>query len=143
MKRLAVLMLAFVALLSCRRAEEVPFVELHHYFFNQGREIPADPRIDSAVEFAELFGMAAVMGTDGQPTPVDFEKEFVIAVVYPVTDNLTELAPESLRIVDGKLVFAYDETVGEKQTWSMQPVLLVKVDRQFIQYPVELEKITQ
>ena len=142
MKKLAVFALAIVALLSCQRVEEIPFVELQHYFFNQGREIPADPKIDSADEFTELFGMAAVMGTDGQPTPVDFEKEFVIAVVCPVTDLLTELAPESLRKTDGKLVFAYSEKVGEKQTWSMRPVLLVKVDRQY-ECPVELEKIVQ
>lgn len=142
MKRLAVFALAFVALLSCQRVEEVPFVELHHYFFNHGLELPADPKIDSAEEFAELFGMAAVMGTDGQPTSVDFEKEFVIAVVCPVTDLLTELAPESLRKADGKLVFTYSEKIGEKQTWSMQPVLLVKVDRQY-ECPVELERIVQ
>ena len=75
--------------------------------------------------------MAPVMGEGGKPTPVDFGKEFVIAVVYPVTEYHTELDPESLRQENGELVFTCEETVGEKQSWSMQPVLLVKVSRKY------------
>lgn len=32
---------------------------------------------------------------------------------------------------NGELVFTYSETVGEKQSWSMQPILLVKVSRKY------------
>jgi len=83
------------------------------------------------------------MGADGQPTPVDFGKEFVIAVVNPVTEFHTSLASESLQKTGGQLVFTYAETVGDKQTWTMQPVLLVKVDRQHETETVRLEKITR
>ena len=80
------------------------------------------------------------MGKDGQPTSIDFDQEFVIAVVNPVTDRLTELTPESLREENGELVFTYHETIGERQSWTMQPVLLVKVDRKYKTDRVRLDK---
>lgn len=131
MKRLLLLLAGIAALVSCKGPMDVPYSELEHYFFKNGQAIPDNPKIDTEEAFASLFGMAPVMGEGGKPTPVDFGKEFVIAVVYPVTEFHTELDPESLRLENGELVFTCDETVGEKQSWSMQPVLLVKVSRKY------------
>lgn len=131
MKRLLLLLAGIAALVSCKGPMDVPYSELEHYFFKNGQAIPDNPKIDTEEAFASLFGMAPVMGEGGKPTPVDFGKEFVIAVVYPVTEFYTELDPESLRLENGELVFTCDETVGEKQSWSMQPVLLVKVSRKY------------
>jgi hypothetical protein len=131
MKRLLLLLAGIAALVSCKSPMDVPYSELDHYFFKNGQAVPDNPKIDTEEAFASLFGMAPVMGEGGKPTPVDFGKEFVIAVVYPVTEFHTELDPESLRLENGELVFTCDETVGEKQSWSMQPVLLVKVSRKY------------
>ena len=131
MKRLLLLLAGIAALVSCKGPMDVPYSELEHYFFKNGQAIPDNPKIDTEEAFASLFGMAPVMGEGGKPTPVDFSKEFVIAVVYPATEFHTELDPESLRLENGELVFTCDETVGEKQSWSMQPVLLVKVSRKY------------
>lgn len=129
-----------MALASCTGTSEVPFTELDHYFFMNGREIPQNPKIDTAEEFADLFGAAAVMGEGGQPTPVDWAHEFVIAVVYPVIDFAAEIAPESLVLTDGELVFTYTETMGEPQSWTMRPLLLVKVDRKYEAEIVRLDR---
>lgn len=142
------LVTAFIERYSCsqpscsqpQNCTEVPFTKLNRYFFKNGQTIPDNPKINTAEEFAQLFGMATVMGENGKPEPVDFEKEFVIAVVLPVTDVHTELVPVSLKVADGKLVFKYEERIGDKQTWSMQPLLLIKVSRQYEQPAVELEK---
>ncbi len=107
MKRTLLILASLVALVSCKGPSDVPFTELDHYFFKNGQAIPDNPKIDSEEAFNALFGMAAVMGTDGQ------------------------------------LVFTYAETVGDKQTWTMQPVLLVKVDRRFEAGTVRLEKKTR
>lgn len=131
MKRLLLLLAGIAALVSCKGPMDVPYSELDHYFFKNGQAVPDNPKIDTEEAFASLFGMAPVMGEGGKPTPVDFGKEFVIAVVYPVTEFHTELDPESLRLENGELVFTCDETVGEKQSRSMQPVLLVKVSRKY------------
>ena len=140
MKRIIPIVVSFLSVLSCSQATSIPYEEVKNYFFRNDAAVPENPKIDSAEQFGALFGAAAFMGKGGKPTPVDFDKEFVIAVVNPITDCLTELAPESLTREGGALVFAYRETVGEKQTWSMQPVLLVKVDRKYETESVRLSK---
>ena len=120
-----------MALVSCTDPKDVPYTELEHYFFKNGQDMPDNPKIDSEEGFVSLFGMAPILGESGKPTPVDFEKEFVIAVVNPVTAFNTEVKPESLRMENGELVLTYNETVGEKQSWLMQPILLVKVSRKY------------
>ena len=139
MKRVLLFLASIMALVSCKGPSNVPYTELDHYYFKNGQDIPGNPKLDTEEAFASLFGMAPVMGESGKPTPVDFSKEFVIAVVYPVTEYHTELAPESLCLENGELVFTYTETVGEKQSWSMQPILLVKVSRK---YETETVRIT-
>jgi len=143
MREIILLLAAFLSFVSCRRSSDIPFEEVRNYFFRNDAEIPENPVIDIAGQFEALFGAAAFMGKNGQVTPVDFDKEFVIAVVNPVTDCSTELAPESLRKVDGELVFSYNETIGERQSWTMQPVLLVKVDRKYRMDSVRLERRLQ
>ena len=141
MNRLTALLAGILTVASCGGLKDIPFTQLDHYFFKNGQEIPDDPKIDSEEEFSALFGMAAVMGKDGMPTPVDFSKGFVIAVVKPVTDQFTELSPVSLQMSGGELVFTYSETTGERMTWSMQPLLLVKADRRYGTAPVRLVKL--
>lgn len=143
MRRVILFIVAVLSFASCRQASEIPFEEVKNYFFRNDAEIPENPVIDSSEQFEELFGAAAFMGKDGQPTPVDFNREFLIAVVNPVTDCSTELVPESLRKEDGELVFTYQETIGERQSWTMQPVLLVKVDRKYRAEAVRLERRLQ
>ena len=140
MRRVILFIAAILSIASCKQAADIPFEEVKNYFFRNDADISESPVIDSSEQFGELFGAAAFMGKDGQPTPIDFNKEFVIAVVNPVTDCLTELAPESLQKVDGELVFTYRETIGEQQTWTMRPILLVKVDRQYKADTVRLVK---
>ncbi len=138
MRRLLLAGLVAVGLVGCAQREEVPFEVMQNYFFRNDAEIPADARIADAASFEALFGTAAFMGKNGEPTPVDFEREFVIAVVAPVTDRATELVPVTLLQADGRLVFRYQQIVGAGQSWSMQPVLLVKVDRRYDAGAVEL-----
>lgn len=140
MRRVILFIAAVLSFASCKQSADIPFEEVQNYFFRNDADIPENPVIDSSEQFEELFGAAAFMGKDGQPTSIDFDKEFVIAVVNPVTDFLTELTPESLQKVDGELVFTYRETVGEKQSWTMRPILLVKVDRKYKTDTVKLVK---
>lgn len=143
MKRILFLLASLIALVSCNGASDVPFSELDNYFFKNGQDIPDNPIIDTEEAFSSLFGMASFMGSDGKPTPIDFGKEFVIAVVNPVTGFQTDLEPESLQMEDGELVFTYNETVGESQTWSMQPILLIKVDRKYETKDIRLCRMLQ
>ena len=140
MKRILLFIACIIAVSSCSSNSEVRFTELQHYFFKVGKKIPENPKIATEEAFTKLFGKAVLMGKDGQATPINWDKEFVIAVVNPVTDETTELVPESLRQENGELVFTYHETIGEKQIWTMQPILLVKVSRKHETETVRLEK---
>ena len=141
LRKFLLMMLAFAMMLACKQGAEVPYTKMQHYFFKNGAEIPEEAKISDAARFERLFGTAAVMGENDRPTPVDFAREFVIAVVNPVTDHTTELQAESLRQENGTLVFTYRKTVGGRQTWSMQPVLLIKVDKKYETRTVQLIRV--
>ena len=143
MRRILLSLATALAFTSCNHSSEIPFEEVKNYFFRNDAEIPESPVINSSEQFESLFGAAAFMGKGGQPTAVNFEKEFIIAVVNPETDCQTELVPESLRMEGGELIFTYQENVGEEQSWTMQPVLLVKVERKYMTDNVRLERRLQ
>ena len=108
----------------------VPYQVAQHYFKrNDVADDSIPSKITSQEELLKNFGMAAVMGRNGQPTEIDFEKQFVIAVVHPVTDIVTELSPVSMIQEKSALTFTYYEGLGEKTSFSMQPILLVIVNR--------------
>ncbi len=109
----------------------VNYTVAKNYFFKNNAEIPANPKISSADEFQSLFGMAAVMGKDGAPTAIDFSKQFVLAVVLPVTDIYTEVQPVDVKAQDGELVYEYSVKTGEKMSYSMRPMALIVLDREY------------
>ena len=101
------MVLAAFVLLACDPApkhEEVPYTKLERYFFKNNAEIPTNPKIDTREQFDSLFGMATVMGPNGRPTEVDFAKQFVIAVVLPVTNQETE--------IDGERLMSWNDLLG-------------------------------
>ncbi|PRY35943.1 hypothetical protein CLV58_11371 [Spirosoma oryzae] len=109
----------------------VPFTVIQRYFVkNTVKNAPANPRIDDRATFDKLFGAAAVMGTNGLPTSIDFANQSVIAVISPETNRATELLPVSLvKRADGKLVFSYRKKTGATQTYTTRPFLAVLIDK--------------
>ena len=108
--------------------KNVPYTVMDNYFVNNDVAEAPCGAVRTQEEFDKLFGEAAVMGKDGEPTPVDFAKEFVIAVATEPTDVATTLEPVSLvKASDGNLVFTWKKISGGKMTYTIQPCLLVKV----------------
>ena len=112
-------------------AGEVLFEVAKNYFFKNGQQIPASPKIMTEEDFNKLFGMATTMGVDGKPTPIDFNKQFVLAIVLPVTDVATEIVPVKVEEMGDSLRYTYDVRVGEKQSFSIQPLSLIILDKQY------------
>lgn len=138
MKKLILMALCGAMLFcSCKSGDNstagsnVNFTVAKNYFFKNGAVIPDNPKISSADEFQNLFGMAAVMGKDGMPTAIDFSKQFVLAVVLPVTDIYTEVQPVDVKAQDGELVYEYSVKTGEKMSYSMRPMALIVLDREY------------
>ena len=112
-------------------AEEVAFEVAKNYFFKNDQTIPTSPKITTEEEFNNLFGMATTMGEDGKPTEIDFSKQFVLAIVLPMTDMATEITPVKLEAKGDSLFYTYDVKIGEKQSFSIQPVSIIILDRKF------------
>ena len=87
---------ATVSAESDEASNEVAFEVAKNYFFKNDQEIPASPKITTAEDFGKLFGMATTMGEEGKPTEIDFTKQFVLAIVLPVTNLATEINPTRL-----------------------------------------------
>lgn len=120
------------AVSSATTAAEIPFTVADRYFVrNDVKKLP-NGKISKQKDFEATFGMATVMGEGGRPTEIDFGMQYVIAVAKPVTDRSTELQPVSLKgDGDGGLVFTYRTKVGERMSYSVQPCLVVVVDKKY------------
>ena len=112
-------------------SNEVAFEVAKNYFFKNNQEIPASPKITTAEEFGKLFGMATTMDKEGKPTEVDFTKQFVLAIVLPVTNLATEINPARLEEKGDTLFYFYDAKVGEAQSYSTQPISLIILDKKY------------
>lgn len=141
--------IVFVAVVACGCSAQrsaasggkVPFKVAHNYFVNNNAPNPVPTVVDSKESFERFFGMAAFMGRGGQPTPIDFQKEFVLAVVPPESSYSVDITPLRLRQKGDSLLFTYYEKVGtEKRSFIIQPLLLIVVDRKYYSPNVVLIK---
>lgn len=112
---------------------DVPFTEAQRYFvkntYKEGQL--TNPKISTQENFDKFFGMATTMGPNGKPTPIDFTKQYVIAVIGNVTDKATTLSVNSLKQKGDTITLRYKQLEGEKQSFTIQPLLLLRVDNQF------------
>ncbi|MBO4482801.1 MAG: hypothetical protein J5735_03205 [Prevotella sp.] len=112
-------------------SKEVAFEVAKNYFFKKDCVLPENPKITTKDDFNKLFGMATTMGKDGKPTSIDFSKQFVLAIVLPVTDFATEINPEKVEAKGDSLLYSYEVKTGEKQSYSIQPVSIIILDKKY------------
>jgi hypothetical protein len=112
--------------------EKIPFVIAQNYFLKNTVDTIPNPKIETEEVFNSYFGMATTMNKNGNPTSIDFTKEYVIAVVLPKTDIATTILPVSLKKgSNNSLFFEYKIELGDKQSYTSRPLLLVVVDKKF------------
>lgn len=113
-------------------SKSVSYTVAKNYFVNNSLDSLPPVKITDEAVFNKCFGMATAMGKDGQPTAIDFSRQYVIAVTLPVTDTMTVLKPKRLvKASDGRLTFTYVVKRGKKMSYSIQPLLLVIVDKKY------------
>lgn len=123
--------------------ENVPFQVAKNYFFKNDQPLPVSPKITTAAAFDRLFGMAAFMGKDGQPTAIDFDKQFVLAIVLPVTDMSTQIMPLKVEAKGNRLFYYYEVKTGEQLSFSIQPISIIILDKQYENHEVILNNDVQ
>lgn len=132
---LGAVILAAVMFTSCHTSsttagtQDVPFVMADHYFVKNDVQTLPHGAITSQEEFYRYFGEAAVMG--GQPTNINFQKQFAIAVCAPQTNHHTVISPASLKLGGQNLTFTYHIEKGEQMGYTIQPLLLIVVDKKY------------
>lgn len=110
------------------KGESVAYSVANRYFFNNGATPPASNKVTDAETFSKLFGMATVMGKNGQPTEIDFSKEFVIPVVLPETNRATSIKLGKLVEEGDGLTLYYKVKQGEERSYTIRPMELLIVD---------------
>lgn len=141
---IAVAALCGVFIGGCRTSKDasestsIPYQLAQHYFVRNDVNGLPPTTITTADEFDKYFGMAAVMGKNGTPTEIDFNKSFVICLTVAPTDINTELSVVSLTITKAdQLALNYRIKQGEKMSYTSQPLLLLIVDKKY-ELPVVL-----
>ena len=111
---------------------KVAYVAANHYFVRNDLKGLPPTIITTQQQFDNCFGMAAVMGKGGRPTHINFAQQFVIAVTLPETDVQTTLTPVQLEQTNtNELTFTYRIKRGQQQSYTMQPLLLIIVDKKY------------
>lgn len=117
-----------------KKAKKVPFTVANRYFVSNEVQdgINVFPKITSREEYDRLFGMATVMGKDGTPTPIDFSRQYVIAVIDGITNKNVRLSAEKLVLRDSVITFTFKKEVnGENPHTYFRHCLIIIVDKKY------------
>lgn len=98
---------------------------VNNYFNNDTHKLV----IHNQQDFDAVFGAGAVMGHNGQPTKINFSRQFVIAVILPETNRQTTIETAMLKRVGDRLYFSYIIEEGHATSYTMRPFTAVVVDR--------------
>jgi hypothetical protein len=120
---------------SSQKSKEISFRPAQNYFVKNTfkTEQIVSKKITSQSELNHFFGSATVMGNNGKPTVIDFEKEFVVVVICPETFFSTQFTSIKLVEEKSKVNIEYKITTKEKQTYSIVPFSLMIVGKEHIE----------
>ena len=119
--------------------KQVSFKVLRNYFHNSNAPALSSPLITNKQTFDEQFGMAAFMGKGGQPTPVDFGKSAVLAIVLPETNKAVDI--DSVMVTESgkkELTLAYTVHEGAEQSFYIRPIRLMAINKKYKSYQVKV-----
>jgi hypothetical protein len=111
-------------------ATPVPYTTLENYFVRNDVDCSKQQRliIDNQRDFEGYFGMAATMG--GLPTEVNWNKQYVVALILPETNRATSITPINVKVAnDDIMVFSYHVKKGDKMSHKMVPFTAVAIDK--------------
>ncbi|MEA5141333.1 hypothetical protein [Arcicella rigui] len=120
-------------LISAQSSSTIPYQIAKRYFVKNTYQPNSlkNPKIQSQEQFREIFGMATVMGKDGQPTVIDFNTQYVIAIIKDETTFGTTITPLSLtKNSKGIIELNVEVREGKSQSYRIVPTLILVVDKQ-------------
>lgn len=135
-----VAILSIIVCASCKSVsqvadkDDVPYIVAKNYFVRNDVTHNEPRKIENRKDFENTFGMAATMGKGGQPTEINFARQYVIAVMTAPTDHDTEIIPVSLKrnATSKDVTFSYSIRRGSKaRSYKTHPCLIIVVDNNY------------
>ncbi len=119
----------------------IPFDMAQGYFLRKDCNDVCPLKISSQEELLQFFGMASVMGEGGKPTAIDFEKSFVIPIIYPETDLATSIVIDRFcHTGPTELSLAVSTIRGEEhRSFTIRPIELLVVDNYYRNFTIDLQ----
>ena len=89
-------------------------------------------KIETQEQFEKIFGPATLMGGNGVPTEINFDTQFIIAIVDTIS-SYKEICMQPMYLVyeNDDLVLHYQKTIGEDMTSTMRNKIISIVDKKF------------
>lgn len=110
----------------------IPYSIAEHYFVkNDIEDKLLELTINTQEDFDKYFGMATVMGEGGRPTDIDFDKQYVIAIILPSSQNAASVSVTKLSEQENSLKIEYHVTKGEEQSFTSRTPLLLILDKEY------------
>lgn len=129
--------IVFTSLTSCKNTNlptlednNIPYIVANNYFVKTDTILRIG-KITNQEDFDAVFGAATVMGENGKPTAINFEKQYVVAVIEPETNEATTISPISITKNEEGLLFTYQIEKGETQSYTIIPFTMLVLDNQY------------
>jgi hypothetical protein len=101
-----------------------------NYFLNNETPIAGDYAIaETQEEFLKLAGYAASMGNNGKPTPIDFNKQFVLILKGADTTVDGKIMVKSLTKNGKNLAVNYEIEYGEKLSYTANTFTILIINK--------------
>ena len=103
---------------------------INNYFVKNTVKKEQKRKIENQKEFDALFGAATIMGTEGKPTPIDFKRQNVIAIIGKTTNYNTSIEIIGVAMgAMGTVVVSYKTIKGAKMTYTIKPFAALLIDK--------------
>lgn len=111
----------------------VPFKEAQNYFLlTNYKEAPLHTvKITNQKFFDTLFGAATIMGKYGKPTPIDFNSNYIIAIIDKTSNRAKELSVKSITQLKNELTIVMFSSEISKSTYVSRPIKLLIVPKTY------------
>lgn len=140
-KFLTIIAITAVGLLCCqcatssqlkkaqKGAKPISYTVLDNYYVRNDIDCSKTLRLifDNQQDFDAVFGPAAIMGN--RPTRVDWNKQYVAAIVLPETNKPTMVTPLSVKGNKNSVIINYQVNRGRKTGYTLVPFAAVALDK--------------
>ncbi|PWW17657.1 hypothetical protein [Chryseobacterium sp. AG844] len=134
MKNFIMTLISTLIVFSCTvnvSQKDIPYTSAKKYFVKNTshQKDLTEKIITSQEEFDQIFGAATTMGMSGKPTPIDFSKENVLALIYPKTNLEVEFIPVSLQEKGQDIVYSYKVIKGGQRSFMTIPNTIIIIQK--------------